>query len=491
MKKIIISTGLLIAGILSINAQSIDEAFRYSQLFYGGTARFQAMGGAFTSLGGDLSVLGQNPAGLAVFRSPALSITPQMYFNNSEVNFGDISQDNVYDLNLNQAGVAFPLIKRNDNSGLVSLNLGYSYSKTNNYHENAIIKGTLNNSSMVDYFMDQAQGTDYTMLSGAEGIVFDVWMFDTISGGGGLNYASVFSEYGDNANSDYGQIVRRVLSSEGGAAEHSFSIATNFNDKIFLGFTLGISTIYSYTQYDHIEDDNSNLIYDFNTFSYSDVVETSGKGFSAKLGAIIKPVDFLRLGFAVHSPVVYRLNEYYYDSATGSYDNGDYYESQNDAFRFSYTLTTPLRVTTGAALQLGKKGIVSADYEFVDYKMARYSRASDDYNYYRENQDIREIFDVAHNLRFGAEYRLTSSFYLRGGYALYGSGFARGEDNEDNVHSVLSGGIGIRQSNFYFDLSYAVRSNNSDYFMYSSPDLDPASISYKRNMLSATLGIRL
>ena len=46
---------------------------------------------------------------------------------------------------------------------------------------------------------------------------------------------------------------------------------------------------------------------------------------------------------------------------------------------------------------------------------------------------------------------LTSSVYLRGGYALYGSGFTRGEDNEDNIISVLSGGIGIRQSNFYFD----------------------------------------
>ena len=86
MRKIIIALGLVIGSLLSMNGQSIDEAFRYSQLFYGGTARFQAMGGAFTSLGGDLSVLSQNPAGLAVFRSPAVSISPQMYFNNSEVN---------------------------------------------------------------------------------------------------------------------------------------------------------------------------------------------------------------------------------------------------------------------------------------------------------------------------------------------------------------------------------------------------------------------
>ena len=53
-----------------------------------------------------------------------------------------------------------------------------------------------------------------------------------------------------------------------------------------------LSTIYSYTQYDHVEDDNNDLIYDFNNFSYSDVVETYGKGYSAKLGAIIRPMNF-------------------------------------------------------------------------------------------------------------------------------------------------------------------------------------------------------
>ena len=123
--------------------------------------------------------------------------------------------------------------------------------------------------------------------------------------------------------------------------------------------------------------------------------------------------------------------------------------------------------------------------------MVRYSKASDDYNYYQENQDIKSVFDVAHNFRFGAEFRLTSSIYLRGGYALYGSGFAKDEDNRDNSYKILSGGIGIRQSNFYFDVSYARRSNNADYFMYQNYNLDPASINYDRNMISATIGFKM
>ncbi len=491
MKRIIIILSFIIATITSMNGQSIDEALRYSQLFYGGTARFQSMGGAFTSLGGDLSVLNMNPAGLGMFRSTDISFTPQMFYNNSTSEFGGKqSFDNAYDLNISQFGIATPLNSGGGSSGLVSLNFGYSFSVTNNFAGNAIIQGELENSSMVDYFMEYAQGIDYLELGGTEGMLFDAFMIDTLANNLS-SYGSVFSNYGADANSTYGQDVRRIISSEGRSKEHSFSLAANFSDKIYLGFTFGVSSVYSIYQYDHLETDREDNIHPFDQFQYQDYVETEGKGYSVKLGAIIRPLEALRLGFAVHSPTVYRLNEYYFDYLSGSKDDGFFDEFQSDNFSFSYTLVTPLRVTTGASLQLGKKGIVSADYEFVDYKMARYSKASDDYNYYQENQDIKSVYDVAHNLRLGAELRLTSSIYLRGGYALYGSGFAKGEDNRDNSYNILSGGIGIRQSNFYFDVSYAHRSNTSDYFMYQSYNLDPASITYDRNMISATIGFKL
>ena len=300
MKKSIISLCLLIASLTSLSGQSIDEALRYSQLFYGGTARFQAMGGAFTSLGGDLSVLNMNPAGLAMFNSLDVSFTPQMYFNNSTTEFDNRSSyDNVYDLNMNQFGIAAPLIKGSGSSGLVSLNIGYANTITNNFNGSAIISGVLDNSSMVDHFMGYAQGVDYSDLYGPEGIVFDVWMYDTIPGTTN-QYASVFSEYGNNANSSYGQNVRRVISSEGQSKEHSFSLAANFSDKIYLGFTFGISSVNSVYYYDHLESDPDDFVYDFNSFNYTDYVETSGTGYSVKLGAILRPVDFFRIGFAVH-----------------------------------------------------------------------------------------------------------------------------------------------------------------------------------------------
>ncbi len=490
MKKALIILITFVSALTAGKAQTIDEALWYSQLFYGGTARFQAMGGAFTALGGDLSVLSQNPAGLGIYRSMELSLSPQMYYNNSLSNYNNTeANEYAYQFNMNQAGFVYPLIKRDNTGGLSGVNFAYSFNRTNNFNSNTVIRGVNNNSSMADYWANIASGVYYTDLDGAPGAAFEVWLIDTLSGSGGFDYATTFSQYGENTNSTYGQSIRRVISREGHTAEHAISIAANLGHKLYIGATLGINKLESYSTYEHTESDDAGLIFDFNNFSCRDVVESSGTGYAFKLGMIYRPVDMLRLGFAFHTPTVYRLDEYYYDGIRSEFDNGDYYEWENDPFRFSYTLTTPLRAMAGAALQLGKAGLLSADYEFVDYRMARFSKASDDYDYYNENQDIKDIYDVAHNIRLGGELRL-SSFYMRAGYAVYGSPFVKGEDNEDNSQSVYSAGLGFRQSNFSFDVSYALRRNQQMYFMYNHPEINPAELTYNRHLVTATLGFR-
>ncbi|MBE3085421.1 MAG: UPF0164 family protein, partial [Bacteroidetes bacterium] len=99
MKRI----SLIIIAVLSmftgIFAQNVDDALRYSQVFYGGTARFMSMGGAFTALGGDMSSLSQNPAGIGVFRSSELTISPQLFHIKSSAGFNGITSDNLYNFN--------------------------------------------------------------------------------------------------------------------------------------------------------------------------------------------------------------------------------------------------------------------------------------------------------------------------------------------------------------------------------------------------------
>ena len=65
--KAIGTTCLLTASFFAVQAQIIDDVLRFSQSDRGATARFKAMGNAQTALGGDLSSLSGNPAGLGFF----------------------------------------------------------------------------------------------------------------------------------------------------------------------------------------------------------------------------------------------------------------------------------------------------------------------------------------------------------------------------------------------------------------------------------------
>lgn len=469
-------------------SQNVDDAIRYSQVFYSGTARFMSMGGAFTALGGDLSAISLNPAGIGVFRSFELSLTPQLYYNNTSSRWNSSSSSDFrYNFNLNQIGVVANLIPNNDK---FSLNAAYSFNRTNNFNENTIISGISNNSSMADYWVSRANDTYYKDLRGAAGIAYDAWLIDTISGSGASQYATTFSAYGTNTNSTYGQTIKRVITNEGYTGEHAFSLGGNFANKFFLGATIGISKLKYTGHYQHVESDNNNVINDFKNFTYTDHFEADGTGYSVKIGTIIKPVEFIRIGLAVHSPVFYRINEYFYDNVTSAFDNNDKYEFSNDPLRYKYSLMTPFRVLAGVAFQIKKLAIISADYEFVDYKMAKFSKASDSYDYSNENQGIKDILKSTSNLRLGAEFRI-SNIYLRGGYSYYGKAFNPNEANKNLDYNALSLGIGMRQQNFYFDLAYTALSGTSQYYMYNDPGyLQAATIKTIKNTFVTTLGFK-
>jgi hypothetical protein len=154
MKRISLIILIISSLLTGIIAQTVDDALRYSQVFYGGTARFMSMGGAFTALGADISSLSQNPAGLGVFRSSEFTITPQLFHINTSAGFNDkITSDYLYNFNLNQVGIVSNLISNSNETGLITLNLGYSFNKTNNLNQSMLIQGVGTTSSMADYWV--------------------------------------------------------------------------------------------------------------------------------------------------------------------------------------------------------------------------------------------------------------------------------------------------------------------------------------------------
>jgi long-subunit fatty acid transport protein len=282
------------------------------------------------------------------------------------------------------------------------------------------------------------------------------------------------------------------VSYEGYTGEHALSIGGNYSNKIFFGATLGISRLKYSSHFEHRESAEQPLASGFTNFTYIDHFENTGTGYSLKVGAIIKPIETLRIGLAFHSPTLYRINEYFYEDMTSNFNDGGHYESSNDPLRYNYLLTTPFRVLTGVAVQIQKFAILSADYEFVDYRTARFSEAGDGYNYSDKNDNIKNTLKSASNIRLGGEFRL-NKLYLRTGYGYYGKAFQPGEDNENLDYRSISFGAGFREQNVSIDFGFTNYNYTQRYIMYPlASSFDPAIVSLgtNKNMFTVTMGYK-
>ena len=488
MKK----TGLIIVSALLITvtavSQNLDDALRYSQVFYSGTARFNSMGGAFTALGADASTLSQNPAGIGMYRSTELSITPGLNFVKSTTNFSDISEDYTNKFNFGQVGYVANVFSSLSEDKSFIFNIGYSYNRTNNFKQYIYASGINNSSSIADSWAGYSNGTNYRDLAGPEGIAYDVWVIDTITGMGGKYYETVYSNYGDNPPSVYGQVMKRTITNNGYLDEHAISFGGNYSDKIYFGATLGINKL-SFSSYsEHVETMDKPLPSQFKSLDYVEYYKNEGTGFTFKIGAIVKPVEMLRIGVALHTPTFYRIYENFYEDISSNFTDGEKYSASNDLMKYNYALRTPLRVLTGVAVQIQKFALLSADYEYLNYGSAMFSQTGDRYDYSNKNRDIKNALNTAGNFRVGGEFRY-NNLYLRSGYGYYGKPFKANEKNADLDYRTISGGIGFRAKNVSFDFAYVNYKSTQYSYLYQLP---PAGydITTLKNTFTFTLGCK-
>jgi hypothetical protein len=498
MKKSALLILILAAALNAAYTQNVDDALRYSQIFYNGTARFNSMGGAFTALGGDVSSLNQNPAGLGIFRSSELSVSPQLFNFRSRTNFNNsINDDYLYKFNLGQAGVVINLINNQSASGLITLNFGYSYSLTNNFEETIEIEGASKGSSLLDHWAEKIDGiVDTTLvdnLNVADAyLAWYTWLLDPVSGTNDT-YGTAYTNYG-RYSADYGKNMTRIINNSGYTGEHAFSLAANYSNKLFIGAGLGITRVEFESKYEHAEKSDSVLASGFSDFNYSYYYRNWGTGYSLKLGLIYKPVEPLRIGVSFQSPTLFRISEYLNDNIVSHVEGRENTTKENEASWFKYSLTTPFRATLGVAYQIRKLGVISAEYEFVDYGMAKFTTiGSDDYDYTEKNQAIKNSLKSTSNIRVGAEARF-NRLYLRGGYGYYGRAYKTGEINDNLFYNSYSGGIGFRDQNISVDFGFTRISNKENFVLYyteyPADDTPVSNNNYNRNIFTVTFGYK-
>ena len=90
MKNKVIVTACALLAMTTASAQNAYDAEKLLGNDLNGTARFVGMGGAMGALGGDISVISSNPAGIGIFRSNDVSIS--FGFNSSFSSGGGASR---------------------------------------------------------------------------------------------------------------------------------------------------------------------------------------------------------------------------------------------------------------------------------------------------------------------------------------------------------------------------------------------------------------
>ncbi|MFZ4455902.1 MAG: hypothetical protein ACOYOT_06745 [Bacteroidales bacterium] len=538
MKKIILTTAVFGMVFCSLFAQSEIDALKYSKTDINGTARYMSMGGAFGALGSDISTLANNPAGIGVYRTSEFAVTANIsnvatagVWNKTSVEANNMK------FNFNNFGYIGAF--KPDLEGLVSFNIGIGFNRLKDYYRNSTFDNSYLNAtiigtsslhqrgiSLTDYI---AQVTNRYSYKGGDGIpesvfkdskayqsvndwigvlAYDAGLIDPISG------TNTYKPM----NTTVTPSAKLKISERGSADEYNISFGGNVYDVFYFGATIGISDL-SYRLVSTYDEDFLNS----GGYTLSNSTDVRGSGINLKAGVILRPTDYFRFGLAVHTPTFYKITEYYDANILSNYADGTTLHpyNQQDAHVYvpensytEYSLQTPFKLQASSAFVLGKKGILSFEYEMADYSHMK-MKDPDGYGW-AANDYINQDMGIGNTFKFGGEFRLTKQFSLRGGYATQ-TPFIKSSlmNNEAIVGEVdvfgstlphytldkgtdyYSGGFGYRFGSYYTDFAFVHRVQNEDVYAFSPISIgsdwvipEKATLKTTANQLLVTFGIK-
>jgi hypothetical protein len=485
MKSINILTGLALLCLAGeVSAQNEVDALRYSRLDFGGTARTQAIGGAQTALGADAGSLSGNPAGLGLYRRSEFSFTPGINFGNTSSKVDGLSSvDQRHNGNLSGFGLVFANRKSDGTEGNWRGGaFGIGFTRQNHFQ----------NKFNYDRFAGGNEATILESIAESANRPNGLSPAGQVSSLNDLAYDAALIDYFVQTNDSLYAIERKgriqqreEVTSKGAQNQWDFSYGASYRDMIYLGGSLGFSTL-RYNQqrtYREIENDGTTA---FEDLTVQDEFTTTGNGINARLGFIIKPVDFIRFGASFQTPTWYSMRDEYGTSLQTR--NTTDFSGETDPGEYEYRLTTPMRANGGVAIIAGKYGFFTGDVEYVDYTRARLREDGDAAVFQGSNNDISSMYGSAVNVRLGAEGRF-DIFRVRAGFALYGDPYEN--QTYDRKKTYLTAGVGIKQANYFFDLALVNSTYNSVYSPYVLNDqTQPVIVTENRNNnLLFTLGM--
>lgn len=540
---------IILAGTSGVvMAQSAVDAMRFSQQDMNGTARFMSMGGAFGALGGDLTTMSQNPAGIGVYRNSEIGFTVDLNMQSANSESGTFSSHtNQTKFLLNNIGGVLTL--RIPSKVVPNLNFGFTYNRTASF--NRSYGGYLGDiqTSMTNWMAGVANSNSLTVGDVESNEFYDP--YNPNDGGYAapwiaiLGYDSFFiNPEGDPDNptwkGQFGQGTGGTASywtnESGGVDSFNIALGGNFGNVLFWGMDFDITSL-SYNLFSNYQETLDGAYVEgsdgvgqtTSDWSLTNLYSVHGTGFAYKLGLIFRPIQEFRVGFAFHTPTYYNLNEDFSAYTDYRYNNEGYQSQEtNDGYpgTNNFRFRTPWHMIVSAAGVIGNNLIISADYEWTQTSKMHFK--DPDYIYSNNwgnafmpnnnsydtsgiNDDIRNYCKNQNTFRIGAEFRVTPKFSVRAGYSNVSSPVRETAANGstviqtagtmpeyrfDNSTNYYTAGLGYRTGGFYADLAYVHKQQSATWRAFtpdgtaSSVQVPSAHLNFASNQILLSLGYK-
>ena len=157
MKKILTIAFVLLIPV-AMFAQGVDDANLFSQTYYQGTAKALGMGNAMGAVGGDMTAVCINPAGMGIYRSSEITASLNLLDNYStSTYYGDKKDGNIFRFSIPNLGFVFAK-ERSNYKALRYTQFGFGLTRTNDFNMRTNALGINPSSSMVDNYLARMNG---------------------------------------------------------------------------------------------------------------------------------------------------------------------------------------------------------------------------------------------------------------------------------------------------------------------------------------------
>lgn len=436
-----VTYALLLTGFVqTASAQSIEDAFRFTDRLPATGTRLTGLAGAGASGIADYAALLANPAGLGWIQSSSFSgsFNTGITADRASSSIAGFAPNNmqvaIANAGLgNMAYVYRAPVRRGSFVAAVAFNQVHSFDQELGFY------GTNSSSTITTSFLpfDSEYG-----LIGDELDTLDDLPYAAFNAGM-VEFYPEFLQSNPNAYpfleavvpgqpiDQYGRILQ-----EGTVHEISFGAAIEIARNVMTGVSINIpfgrydfnstfeekdtQNLHTAEDYSVIQD-NGTLLEGFESLSYRQSLQSILAGINVRAGLSTGLTNSLRVGFTIETPTAYTIEETYRTRYMTRFDDGGVLEYGNrdedigNGF-YDYEIRTPWRVSAGLQYESGMLTLL-ADAEFASWSQMRFKAKTDQAFFDDLNRGIDEHYTGTINPRVAAEVRL-GVFELRGGAAL-------------------------------------------------------------------------